>query len=340
VQIASGKGFSIDFHPAITDSNRLVITFTAFGNQILDGSGFGGKFLTENGLDVISVKSILDDWYAGFGTNEMLAIEEFLRARRPYIARATYGSSMGGYAAFRFAKALGASVSLSVSPQYAISADWDTRWASNALRIGEISPLLENDVSRECKYCIVYDPRNPDSKHALLYEDVIKNLEHNITPYAGHPSGFVLRDTGALHPLVLSCLKAESGNWRKIYRQNRAQSSIYLLNLALELIRHSKKNWAKIVLYKAVLLDPLDAPCRVKLAELCGATGELNDAVLHASVAVALRPTQPDMNAVLATMLWRKGLRASAAHYADRAISIAPDAERFRRLRQQIDRVV
>ena len=84
------------------------------------------------------------------------------RAAVPEGARVmTYGSSMGGYAALRFARALRADAILALSPQYSIDpavVPWEDRWRQDGARIawlpalaGPLDPNVRPLITSTCR---------------------------------------------------------------------------------------------------------------------------------------------------------------------------------------------
>ena len=64
VVLYAERNLRVEYFRTSQPTSRLLFTFTEHGNRALDGLGYAGKFALENGFDLVSVKSSLDDWYA------------------------------------------------------------------------------------------------------------------------------------------------------------------------------------------------------------------------------------------------------------------------------------
>jgi hypothetical protein len=85
-------------------------------DQRLGLMGFAEEFCEQYQLDAVFVNCVSNEWYQYADLPEALsAIRSFAA---PWERRVTYGSSMGGYAALRFAAAVGAQRSIAIGPQY------------------------------------------------------------------------------------------------------------------------------------------------------------------------------------------------------------------------------
>jgi tetratricopeptide (TPR) repeat protein len=327
--IMSLEFLNIDYFKAENFSGRLLFTFTEFSNRTLDGFGFGGKFAIENGFDLIAVKSSLDDWYQSITLETFYIIEKFLvDLPNHHNFRATYGSSMGGYAAFLFARTIKDNVAFALSPQFDIARAYDTRWDSSVRQIGPISTLTSESVYRNCQYIVAYDPMDADKIHFDKYVDAIyPNLIWEIkVPYAGHPVGGFLNHANIMKEITLAAL---NGNKIPVFqnklRTKRQNYPDYYFNLSRVLLKRRKLKWAHAMILKAIELNPLNSEFRIVAAQIVEETGDLVGAILHAAAAVALAPRHPNMVAALSRFLQKKGFYKQALHHLDIASVLAPD---------------
>src|SRR5690606_30202022 len=123
-----------------------------------DRPGFGEEFLRNAGISAIHVMGVREDWYQ---YPEMPAAMQAVRQATAGAERVmTYGSSMGGYAALRFADAAGANAVLAISPQYSIDPKkmpFETRWHQESQRI-QWRPEIDGRIVCDSYPVIVFDP--------------------------------------------------------------------------------------------------------------------------------------------------------------------------------------
>lgn len=197
----------------------LVVTFQSFTNEPdLDRPGFGEHFLLTEGVDAVHVINRLNRWYQHPETDEMLAVVATIAAG--YDRVLTYGSSMGGYAALRFAGAVGADVAVALSPQFSVDpriVPWERRWQPDVAQIS----FDERPFAPAARQYVFYDPRDiPDNRHVELIAAAGPVVEIAL-PHAGHPVGALLAETGAL-PWALRAIIANAFDPREVRTRLRA----------------------------------------------------------------------------------------------------------------------
>lgn len=216
------------------DVSRWVVTFDNYGiGRGFDRAGFGEDFLRSSGVSAIHVLGRGDDWYQ---YPEMAEVMEVVREVTVGSDRVmTYGSSMGGYAAIRFADAAGAHAVLAISPQYSIDpakAPFETRWLQEACRIAWL-PEIDGPIRCDCLPVIVFDPSGDDRRHVemIAAETAIQPID---LLHSGHPSATYLSELGLLGPLVLKMLSGtlDLAVFRAEARSRRRQCPAYLSRLA------------------------------------------------------------------------------------------------------------
>jgi tetratricopeptide (TPR) repeat protein len=319
---------------------RLVVTFTERHNVDLEGTGFRGRFLLDAGFDVLAVKSRADDWFAG----DAAAIEAALGramddAAARYAWRATHGSSMGGYAAIRFARAARADAVFALSPQIDLTRPWDTRWLDRGRAIAGFEAIAARHVRPGCVYTIAYDPHDRDARHAeALFALIPPGAGRRApAPYAGHPVGPLLRDAGVLDAMTLSALAGDPPpGTRAAIRRVRRESAAYLGALAERCVERRRWRPAASIVGRLLGRRPADAELNCRAAVIADALGQLEAALKHAALAVALAPDHPFMNERLALALLRCGFRPQALRYLDRAIALDPGHAPFREMRARL----
>lgn len=188
------------------DQSRWVITFDNYSiGHGFDRPGFGEAWLESQGISAIHVLGKREDWY------QYPEMAEAMAAVRRAVAGAdrvmTYGSSMGAYAAIRFADAAGANAVLALSPQYSIDPakrPYDTRWCQDAHRIQWLESI-DGVIRCQCSPVVVYDTIGIDAAHAeRIAEDIA--ITRVGLPYTAHPTTTYLGETGLLQALVLDVL--------------------------------------------------------------------------------------------------------------------------------------
>lgn len=216
------------------DRSRWVVTFDNHSiGEGFDRPGFGQEFLAREGVSAICILGRGNDWYQ---YPDMLAACAAARASiRPRVRVMTYGSSMGGYAALRFADALRAQAVLALSPQYSIDpavVPWEFRWGQDADRIAFL-PELAGPLRCACKPLVLFDPSGFDGRHAdLIARDVAGAFVP--LPHASHPVTAFLGEIGLLGGIVLDHAAGtlDVSGLRARIRARRGGSAIYLGALA------------------------------------------------------------------------------------------------------------
>jgi hypothetical protein len=274
------------------DGAACVVTFDSYHQEPgTDRPGFGEAYLAERGVSAIHIVSHGNDW---FQYPEMMAVLAIVReACAEYDRRMTYGSSMGGYAALRFADAIGADAALALSPQWSVDprkAPFETRWAQDRRRI-RFLPELDGPIRSVPRMLAAFDPAlSLDRVHAqaLADEAPIELLE---LPYAGHPCGPFLSDIGLLHPLVSTMLAGTFDQKRFMHesRHRRGRSPSYLATLADAQPKH-RQVWAIALAEQAVSIAPNGPSFHDTHARSLAAAGRFADAVAAHRQAIALEP--------------------------------------------------
>lgn len=202
----------------------MFVTFGSYTSEpSLDREGFGESFLRRLDHDAIHVINSRNRWYQHPEREEALAA--IAAVTRDYDRVITYGSSMGGYAALRYAVACGADVAVALSPQFSVDprvVPWEIRWQPDVARIRFAEPGY---VPAAVQY-VFYDPRVPlDRLHAEQIAQVAPARLIPI-PYGGHPVGPLLAETGALQSAIRSIIADDfdPADVRRRVRKKRSES--------------------------------------------------------------------------------------------------------------------
>ncbi|WBH18054.1 hypothetical protein [Sphingomonas radiodurans] len=184
----------------ISTGSAVIITFGSYTNEpTLDRPGFGQEFLHRARIDAIHVINRFNRWYQHPERDEALAA--VATAVSGYDRVITYGSSMGGYAALRYAVPCGAQVATAISPQFSVDprvTPWEVRWQPDVVRTRFAEPPY---VAAPRQY-VFYDPRVAlDERHVDLIASA-GATERIPIPYGGHPVGALLAETGVLQAAI------------------------------------------------------------------------------------------------------------------------------------------
>lgn len=170
---------------------------------------FGREAICSIELNAINVITSRNDWYSG------ASIDNALNHCRRLIGNSrciTYGSSMGGHAAIKFAGQLNAKLFIAISPQYSISEKFlneisDARWKAESSYLSERPESSLTVPAGRTPGLIIYDKLHLlDAKHAsrCAQDDQIVgvNLEHS-----GHPAGEAANASYGLKKLLAKVAK-------------------------------------------------------------------------------------------------------------------------------------
>lgn len=190
-------------------AERCIVTFEAISLDLdLDREAFAEEFLRSRDISAIHILTQHNNWYQTEGFAEALACVAEAVAKYPRVV--AYGSSMGGYAALRYADEVAADLIIAISPQYSLSrerAPFETRWSetSRHIRWGIVD---QRPLSPRARAVIIFDPYlRQDRAHV---ERIARDrpVERITVPFAGHPASTYLAET-AVFPAVIEHLLAD-----------------------------------------------------------------------------------------------------------------------------------
>lgn len=308
-----------------------VVTFDSFTDfRTLDRPGFGEAFLDGAGVDAIHVIPRENAWYQHA---EMLdAMASVHAATRHYRRVVTYGSSMGGYAALRFAGVAGAHAALALSPQYSIDptvAPWEERWSESSRHF---TPVWESRLpfpAMDQAY-VAYDPLNIDRKHIALIAAAMK-IEPVRLPGGGHPVTGYLSETKMLKHLILSVCRNDLDVPAFIRDVGRRQqrSAQFLIAMADRMAwwRHARR---LSLVRQAVALQP-DSPTSVRrLAVELRRARQFAEAIAMHHRSLELAPGHPNMMLQYSLTLERSGAIDAALAVQEELYAAADGAVIYR----------
>ncbi|MBU1345480.1 MAG: alpha/beta hydrolase [Alphaproteobacteria bacterium] len=266
---------------AANDRDRWVVTFDNYGiGHGFDRPGFGQAWLQSQNMSAIHVMGRAEDWY------QYENIAEALEAVRTAVAGTsrviTYGSSMGGYAAIRFADAVGAHAALALSPQYTLDpeiAAHDGRWSQDVQRIFWLK-AFSGPLKSRARIVLAYDPWGLDGWHGRrIGADVAAEAVR--LPFTAHPVTSFLSEIGLLGELVVRVLDdtLDAPAFEREARRRRSTSGVYLGELAGLQPLH-RQRLALALGRRAVDASPSNHHARLSLARLLLRGGEQDEALL------------------------------------------------------------
>ena len=261
-------------------TDRWVVTFDHYAIGLgFDRPGFGEAYLQSQGISAIHVMGRSEDWYQYPDMTAALATVRAATAGADRVV--TYGSSMGGYAALRFANAVGATDALALSPQYSIDpkvAPQELRWTQDGKRI-RWRPEFGGPMSCSATAVVVFDPTGSDRWHGERIEQDL-NCRAIRLPYTAHPVTTYLADVSLLAPLLEGVLAGEfdARGFQREARQRRARNGIYLGELAAAQPQR-KASTALVLARRAVNVSPGNYHAQVSLARLLSRDGHHDEAL-------------------------------------------------------------
>jgi pimeloyl-ACP methyl ester carboxylesterase len=308
---------------AAGDGRHQVVTFESYHDDVGFGrSGFGESFFARAALTGIHVLTSGNDWY------QYPEMEAALAVIRDAVSGAdrvlTYGSSMGGYAAVRFADAVGATHVLSISPQYSIDPRRmrsDRRWWWEQKRIAFL-PAYNGPITCAAEIVIAYDPTiKLDNLHARL---IGRDVEARFLrlAYAGHPITTVLSELGILQTMALAMAAGpfDLAAVQADFDARREESSMWLAEYSSRL-PGGDKHRARDLAARAATISPGNATVQHLHAMRLHELGRYPEAVEAHRRAVAIEP-HPIFIISLSRSLFFAGQHAEAMEWMEQALTM------------------
>jgi hypothetical protein len=301
----------------------VVVSFTERTHRQVEGAGFGQAMLLGAGVDVLAIKSAADTWYQNLRDGDLRRLAGAIAG---WEERAGYGSSMGGYAAVRFAAALRLHRVLALSPVADILPDWEPRYLADRAQIKR--PMLLGDhLSAAVRYLVAYDPQLAEDARqvAELQRLIPAGALHLVTiPRAGHPVGPWLRDAGVLKPFALAALT--TGDVSAVRLPRRRERPAPALYAIAERCLARRPAVGLAVNARALALAPGWGELYVQRGKLLLRLGQDTDGLIAIRYAETLLPANPHVPAFLAQLLAARGARAEALAVLAAAQARLPDA--------------
>ena len=218
-------------------------------NQQLDLPGFAEEFFAKFEIDAVFVNCTSNEWYQY--QDLPLALSKLRAFASTWSRVVTYGSSMGAYAALRFAKPIGAQASIAVGPQYSPR---PAVIAGEHRFCADIAPTrFLYEESFQANSCVanyvIYDPLlKLDLRHVVEYQKTSTLIPIAI-PCGGHTPIIPLVQCGMLSDFILQLVAGTFSvqRFRRQFRLSRRSSSEYWKELGERLNEHGRPETARRV---------------------------------------------------------------------------------------------
>lgn len=240
--IFSGEHLRAALAPGDGRDNLLMVTFDfrRTNRKGFSEANFSSVF-ARHGHAQLSITSRRNDWFINADTSALEAVIARVAARFARVH--AMGFSMGGYGAFRFARALQLQHVVAISPQATIARGVlpdDNRYAEEARDFDAALGDLSTRGYPELKGLILVDPfLRADFAHARLITRAFPGVQPLPLPFAGHPASRVIGDAGRIWLLQRAATHGgDGGAIRAAHRAARRDSAHYWANLARKAARH------------------------------------------------------------------------------------------------------
>ncbi|QBX37722.1 hypothetical protein E4M02_14130 [Brevundimonas sp. S30B] len=307
------------------DRARWVVTFDNFGlGPGFERRGFGERFLAESGVSAIHVMGAGDDWYQYPEMIEAMAAVRCATADAKTVM--TYGSSMGGYAALRFADAARATAALALSPQHNIDPSrppYEDRWIQSAQNIRWLPDLAGPLTWRaQARPVVVYDQRSPDAAQAAAIASEI-DLTPIGLPYAGHPISSHLAEIGLLKPLFFAVLEGRLDAHKfRAEARSRRNTPVYLTEIS-QALADRRPETALALARRGVECAPTNTRVLSNLGQLLLRVGRVEEGLATLARSVEVWRTDTTLTAY-ANALADHGRLADARRLAAEVVDLLP----------------
>ena len=269
-------------------NGAIVASFDEAGKRGTTGAmGFGERFLLKRGYGVCAFRCTTSSWYHWVD-------EGVLRRARGWMEtagaerRIGYGSSMGGYGAIRFAKALELDRVVAFAPQASLVASFERRWRAELRRAGAHYPVVPSDRSEGTAYEAYFDPTHgPDARQVELLRAALGDALRPIPlRYAGHRIADALLQAGLLKGAIRAPITPTQ------WSERRRRSWNYLLRLADGAIKppHRHPRVAEVLSQKALELDPKNVEALRTLGSALLQQERPSEAIVAFEEALHLKP--------------------------------------------------
>ncbi len=209
--------------------DTVFVTFNAMG-ILRNGLEFwADRFFLKRGLSALGVMTARPNW---FPAADMAQVLPHLKAQIAGRRVVTYGHSQGAYGALKFARALGARVTLAFCPQWSIDpgdvAAFDPRYAVFFDHQLDNGRRVENDDLGEHSFVFFDSREHADAQHARRLA-ALRGVRLVTAPFSMHDTIRLITEGGAADELIGSCTQAtpDAALLRRVVRSCRERSPTY-----------------------------------------------------------------------------------------------------------------
>lgn len=245
---------------------------------------WGGKFLSARGYHVIGFVPKGANWYQSLLTDDSIELTtEFLKKKciDKKLPRISYGTSMGAYAAIKYASRLECDICISLSPITRIKSDL-TKSFNNDLP-SEIERIKAKDVDPTTRVLVAFDPLSSDD---IFFEEIASTIKTRVgiqslkVKHAGHPVTTLLNESGMLK-MVFDGFTRENQNLDlRISWKEKVQSKKWLKNYIKYLdSKHRFKSATRLIYHhkRTIALDDGLAKAALRTLRKSKHQGRLTD---------------------------------------------------------------
>jgi len=242
-----------------SDHSRIVVSFANWlGSPSLTTFGAAERLLGPREMDAVYVNCVGNHWWQY--EDLPLALEAARCFMKPWHEVVTYGSSMGGYAAFRYAAPLDATRAVAICPQFSIQRTLmpqENRWGEE---LATISFCHEGDCKSapDCEYLALYDSLfRMDAMHIDEYKRYLPVKDVPL-PCSGHPPLDLLLAYGTLSRVTveLLCGTYQAARVRAEHRARRRETARYWSELSRRLCERKHYGAIRHACERAIALAP------------------------------------------------------------------------------------
>ncbi|WP_426958215.1 hypothetical protein [Muricoccus radiodurans] len=286
------------WHPGTGRDPRLLITFGDLVSLRRPHSFFAEAPVRKAGLACLGFVARTPNWYLpGIMEPAWAAVDPLLR---PFVRRMTYGGSMGGYAAIRHSRRLGATEVLALCPQWSL--DPAECEGHRPGYVAHFRPAMRGmgirtqHVSGRVTVLADLGDRG-DAGHAALLSRHVPGLRVVGVPMAGHHVTAILAGTDNLLGLVAACAAPDDRDLGAVVQTARRASPVRARNLLAAAIRRRPAAAARLARHERMGLDGSADHVRRLHAPLVAAlmrAGRADAAAEHARWAAGLAVSPED----------------------------------------------
>lgn len=185
-------------------TETLVLSFGDLISRAKGNAINAEKSLAKYDYNVIGIMPKQKSWFPSQSMHAL--IEQISPLLNQFQRVVAYGGSMGGYAAIKYSKRLGAARVVSMVPQYSINpAEIEDRRYTDFYdpNVNADMQIDATDIASDAEYIVVYDPYfDLDREHYEKIKPLIPQLNTLHLPYTGHDAVAVLANSALLHDFI------------------------------------------------------------------------------------------------------------------------------------------